>query len=416
MSMTSKNIFLAPLAMVAVCVGGNLVAGNQAEAGIPNVCELIGRPAPAGIQGMEFSSYQKRLESECELSEKKKELEARARSLYGISLEQISLYQGIRYLERSAFDKSREAGLPLELTYQIAYADYSKPVNERSPIIWQNWLNGITQLGPFRMKLESGKKVTVDDLLNVHAGFYRLSTEFCPKLPDGKRCGHNNDPHPGSFKPSNSLEPDRYWWKFDNVEEALKAKQSADEFNRLYADMEILGVTYAEDGPAASEVISVRKIGEQYAMYSGDSKANPQHLEGLLRFVNGTLTAARQGQHMTWNGKLMTPGQVAFLAQQFFVQIHPFSEGNGRLSRFLQEAILTSFGLPHGANGDLMDDDVLTSNPKYYDTAINATWEHLIDVEHCVESVYVNVLGGGPGSQLPYMDQKRIPYECRILQ
>lgn len=63
-----------------------------------------------------------------------------------------------------------------------------------------------------------------------------------------------------------------------------------------------------------------------------------------------------------------------------------------------------------------MDGDVLMSPSAYYDLSLKATWNHLIDVEQCLTSVYVDALGGGPGAQLQYMDQKRIPYECRILQ
>lgn len=386
-----------------------------AEAGLPQVCDLVGKPSPQEVSVKDFEAYQDRLIKECEIAEKKTELESRARSGYSISLEQISLYQGLRYIERSAFDKSREANLPLELTYQIAYSDYQKPIAERSPIIWKNWINGLSQLDRIRQKISDGRKLSLDDLLKAHAGFYQLSNEFCPKLPDGKRCGHNNDPHPGQLKPWTSLEADRYWWKFDDVEVALKAKRSAEEFNQLYTEMGLLGFNYAEDGAAVSDVISVRKTGDQYAMYSGDSRVNPQHLDGLLRFVNQTVSEAHRVGHMSWKGKLLTPGQVAMLTQQFLVQIHPFSEGNGRMSRLLQEAILTSFGLPHGASGDLMNDDVLMPAGAYYDLSMQATWDHLREVEHCLSSVYVDVLGGGPGAQLQYMDQKRIPYECRIL-
>ncbi len=409
MKNTIPNILFVVLAAISL-------QSFSAQASLPQVCDLVGKPAPQGVAAKDFEIYQDRLIRECEISEKKTELETRARREYSISLEQISLYQGLRYIERSAFDRSREANLPLELTYQIAFSDYQKPVVERSPVIWQNWVNGLSQLDRLRQKLSSGRKLNLDDLLKSHSGFYQLSNEFCPKLPDGKRCGHNNDPYPGQLKPSTSLEPDRYWWKFDNVEEAQKAKRSAEDFNQMYSNMGILGMVYAEDGAAASEVIRVRKTGDQYAMYSGDSKANPQHLDGLLRFVNQTIAEALQGRHMSWNGKLMTPGQVAMLTQQYFVQIHPFSEGNGRVGRLLQEAVLTSFGLPHGASGDLMDGDVLMMHGDYYDLAMKATWDHMIDVEQCLTSVYVDVLGGGPGAQLQYMDQKRIPYECRILQ
>ena len=42
-------------------------------------------------------------------------------------------------------------------------------------------------------------------------------------------------------------------------------------------------------------------------------------------------TQALNNEHMVWNGRLLTPMEVGYLAQKFYVGVHPFAEGNGRL-------------------------------------------------------------------------------------
>lgn len=405
------------------------VFDEQMDTSIPFVCGMIGAPLPGGFSSSEIQSYQSKLIRECEIAEEFRKQSQLARKKFDIGLTDISVYQAIRYLERSRYDQGRASGQALELTYQICYADYDRPIAERSSIIWRNWIAGATQVEPASQKLRRASRFQLDDLLRAHAGFYRLSDEFCPRTEGEKRTGHNNLPYPGKLKPSNSLEKDRHWWKFSNDDEAIKAKLSTEKINSYYRELGILGHVYAEDGIGYSDVLSVRRlqersdnqVGQNFAIWSGESSVNEHHLAGLLRLLNTLNAQARSGGHMIWetaSGRkiLKTPGELAYLVQQYMVQIHPFSEGNGRLSRFIQEIVLRSFDLPHGPSGDLMDDDVLSTHEDYYKIAIQKMEESLADTDRCLLDVYPAVLGNGPGVQLRHMDQSKIPYECRILR
>ena len=158
------------------------------------------------------------------------------------------------------------------------------------------------------------------------------------------------------------------------------------------------------------------------------------HIETMLDFINTTLGQARAGQHMVWNKRLVTPMQSALLIQQLFVDIHPYNEGNGRTSRLLQELILTSFALPHGASGDLMSDDVLTRQEEYYTRGMSATQAQLLVVDSCFETAYVQQAvssGGAKGGRnakgsssvsvttpvnVATMDQSKLDYNCRLVR
>lgn len=440
---TSRSFSMVPYLASAIHVGlsvfsvfalaqapqPNQASAGHLEASVPFVCGMIGAPLPRGGSSSEIQTYQAKLIRECEIAEEFRSQSQLARKKFDIALTDISVYQAIRYIERSRYDQGRESGSPLEVTYQICYADYDRPIAERSSIVWRNWLAGAAQIEPASQKLRRASRFEMDDLLRAHAGFYQLSNEFCPRIAEEKRTGHNNLPYPGQLKPSNSLERDRYWWKFSNDDEAMKAKLSTDKINSYYRELGILGRSNGEDGNGYNDVLSVRRldervenqVGQAFAIWSGESRANEQHLAGLLRMLSTLNAQARSGEHMIWetpSGRkvLKTPGELAFLLQQYLVQIHPFSEGNGRLSRFIQEIVLRSFDLPHGPSGDLMDDDVLSSHGEYYKLSLQKMEESLADTDRCLVDVYPAVLGDGPGVQLRYMDQSKIPYECRILR
>jgi Fic family protein len=111
---------------------------------------------------------------------------------------------------------------------------------------------------------------------------------------------------------------------------------------------------------------------------------------------------------------LMTPAEVAFFAQKFYVEIHPFSEGNGRTSRVIQELILSQFDMPAASSGDLMDYDVLTNHEDYYQLAIKKTDEQMKKMDECI-SQYKTLTQFGR-RKLSEQDQSSLDYDCRTLK
>lgn len=90
-----------------------------------------------------------------------------------------------------------------------------------------------------------------------------------------------------------------------------------------------------------------------FIRYAAAEEVEPQ-LQRWVNFVNRTTR--------TW-GSLEPendPIVVAMHAQRWFVSIHPFEDGNGRVSRFAMEWLLKSVGLPAPVIEDMNNDMYMT--------------------------------------------------------
>lgn len=413
----TRNILAGALALLAV---------NTAQA-FPDVCTLANTEVSAtnGITAEEVASYKAKIAAECELSEKYQQMQIKARSRFGITLEQISEYQAMRYIRRSDYESAKGRQIPPHLTYQLLEADVNKPVEQRSSLVWDNFVTGIGQVADDRARVQNGSKFELNDLLRAHRGFYRLSNEVGD-------FGH--DPLLGQLRPPNPN--DRHWWRV-KADDVPRVKAIVDKLNEAYEELGLvpsaLDTLYTENN-YMTEVLRLKPAtdGVGMAMYESDSRAVAKHVNLLLSFIDANLAQARQGRAMIWKGRLLTPGELAFLSQQTLVQIHPFSDGNGRTSRFVQELILTSFNMPQGSSGDLMDDDVLTLHGDYYAKAMGASRQLLLSVDQCLEKNYDEASGRAPQKNegakgekkkrpvevlnLATIDQSRIDYNCRLVK
>lgn len=410
--------------MLSKFLVGFIFAGTLSQAALSqqslDVCEMALIPVPQSVTETEKTEYLKKISVECEIAQKYQQMQFKARQKWNLSLEQIAEYQALRYVRRVDFEAAKQNGTPVPVIYQLLKADVMKENSQKSSIVWDGFLKGIQQLDPARQRLVSGGILEVNHLESFHREFYRLSSE------EGD---YSNAPFPGIIK-APGLE-DRFWWRL-KADEVESMRMKVQSMNEGFAAAGLLpsGLDRLQAQPYQMEVLSVRLIseGSGYGIYSGDSRANRKHLDQALEFINQALSQARRGQHIVWNGRLYTPAELAWLSQQFFVAIHPFSEGNGRVSRLLQELVLTSFGLPHGSSGDMMEHDVLTPPAEYYRIGMQSTRELLSSVDRCLESVYsAAVAEKKSGSKREEKSNKpmksifdipsdQIEYSCRILR
>lgn len=92
------------------------------------------------------------------------------------------------------------------------------------------------------------------------------------------------------------------------------------------------------------------------------------------------------------NNKLhpsLTPLQVIADLQREFVAIHPFHEGVGRTSRFIQDIICDYLGLPYIPAGKLQN-DVLTKSKNYVDATKGVLYNILNIFEKCANQLTKN--------------------------
>ncbi len=84
----------------------------------------------------------------------------------------------------------------------------------------------------------------------------------------------------------------------------------------------------------------------------------PAQVGQYIEYVNGA-TTSWQTSHFDNN-----PLQVAAKAQRWWITIHPFYDGNGRMSRYVMDLLLESLGLPAPLLSD-MNNDMFTSEAEW---------------------------------------------------
>ena len=351
----------------------------------------------------EAQNYYNKLVKECELTQSYREVREKLQKKYKVSLEKITEYQAMRFVVRADFELAKASDTPIEKVYQIKRSDYNLPVEKRSSVIWDNWQAGMTQLKKYREKVLVGEGFSIPDLMKVHAGFFTLSKE------EGDDAWN---PMEGLFKPESDV--DNYWWNFNSAAEGAEAKKVVNEINAHYRK---LGLTTNSGNEDMDNVLRVRSSLKRQpsdkadlveyvdAIYSGDSRANRGHVDMIFKFINSMYSQSLKNQHMVWNGQLLTPMEVAYLAQKYYVGVHPFAEGNGRTSRFILELFLTSFDMPHGSSGDLMSNDVLMTFKDYYELAFKSNVKLISNMQNCAEQYKAEKYNSAV-----------VDYNCRILK
>lgn len=392
------------------------VSMSSAQASVLDICDLAKTPVDAATAGRvsssQLKSYQEKLNKECELSSKYKTLNEKLRSKHQISLTDISEYQAIRFVQRSWLNEAASLGKPVEVIYQILKDQYLLPVSQQSGAIWDDWAVGIQQLEPLIESFKSGKSFDLAALKKIHRGLF----PFYPLVDEHGDFAH--EPNPGVLKPTISTAIDTYWWELAPAD-ISSAQETVKNENVHYKRLGLL--TEAPKGlpEYVSHILDVRVVEKRgdssqkvTALFSGSNVVNRQNTELILSTVDKLMQKARAGQHLLLGDQLLTPGEMAYLLQQAYVRIHPFYEGNGRTSRFLQELILLSFNLPHGASGDLMDSDALDESGIYYQKAMQANLALIEKMNQCSDE-YDQV---ARKKDVRTLDQSQLSYGCRILQ
>lgn len=304
-----------------------------------------------------------------------------------IPLEKIYLYQAIRYVDRFSYLNGQKADLPIEFLFQVKREDANLPLAQRSDLVWRNWAKGIAQVESTQADIENGTTIDIPYLQKIHVGFYA----------EEERDDTTTAFRPGAIKPAYFPTID---WKLPTqaaIDSGAKAAQIVDD------NLKAMGLRpqLANEDDYLNKIIDVRGN----ILYPAAPKAVNAHFTNLLKLLNTLLAQGRENKPMIWQDRLFTPMQLAYFTQQYFVQIHGFHDGNGRISRYWQDVVLAVFGLPAGASGDLNYNDMTADPAEYYSRAMKAGFNELLDVEKCYTRVYMVPNAKGT-----------IPYDCRLLK
>lgn len=355
--MTTQALFSFAVGTIASL--GTFLVVSPASA--VDVCTLANQPvlAPEQFGVAAVETYRQKLAAECVLSTKYQQLKMKARDKFTASperaLELVNAYQAMRFVSRAEYENAKMSRMPLALQ---SYSGLSNALDiERS-------------------RFATGLPLTLSDLQRINAYF--------PSTPNAAALGAT----PGQLKTPSEFDAELRRLSF---EEVASVKSQVTDVNDEYTNLGFIegGLASLYEGGASNEILSVKKSadGISDALFAGDSRSNEKYMATILRFMNEMMAQSRQG-HMVWDQQLMTPGEVAFLAQKFINSVQPFVDNNERTARFVQEMILTSFALPHGSSGDLMGRDLLSTRDNYYSTAMSKSESLLTFIDDCFEKYY----------------------------
>lgn len=339
------------------------------------------------------SEYLKKIFNECALVRKKNSVLSKADSL-GIDLSKMTEWQAPRFIETSWLQWAEKENIPVAKIYQK-----TKNFKTREKLIWKNWSEGILQLEDL---LKQRSPITLYDLKNIHNRFYSLDLEI------GDFAG---DPGINKLVPSDAKMP--LWWTEVASPDWMKYYQNSAETNLKFLDN--LGLNFKNQDPDDNEnetLISLNKgKNDTINIYATHPKFKEHNTKKLLRFINQVLKFAKNKKPIQISETLLSPMQAALIAQQVLVQIHPFQDGNGRVSRLIQELIMASYELPYGSSGDLMKIDGLYDFNTYYNLALEKTKEQLDHVNQCLDLISNKYVS--KGIAISEIDPVSLPYRCR---
>ncbi len=314
----------------------------------------------------DLRAYYRKLEFECEYTLKMNKLSLKLAEM-GRPMVRLNYYQGLRYVDRYSYEDARKENVPLNVVFQIKPEDYTVPVAQRSHLVWDNWSKGIRTLHPVKDQLLNGQRVTLDLFKQIHRSFYTADESGQYGMVKG----------PGTIKSAKDAEIN---WEVKYYETAKVAENVA-----------IIDGMYAKLGLEPQANAAQGFTGIMDFDFDGN-KLKPAHpayaeayIKNLLYFLDQMVQNIRERKPLVWKGVIFTPRELALFVQQTIVRIHGFHDGNGRISRYMQDLVLALFDMPALPSGDLQVNDMTMLSENYYELATRASDQQLQVLNSCLD-------------------------------
>lgn len=292
---------------------------------------------------------------DCTISTEYKTLKVNFKEKFDIDIEMITFYRALRFISEYSWDNYSDE-------HQFLPWKVYNPV----PITWLMWERGDDYM---KNSLPAPADITLDDIQSLHDAsiIHQIMSNKARKSKDAypgrlrgiiSRYGGGNDGYRRLNSCSDELSPPRKKfhkapaWNFKCFHEVKHTQIS------LLKDYDLK----TECGtPLVRIVKGPKACGD--GNYSGKINYLPSHI--VYNELQRAISYMREGYQALLRGELnSSPIELAADVQRWIVSIHPFGDGNGRLSRFVADKILRSFGLPYMPSGYLTN-DVINNQNKY---------------------------------------------------
>ena len=246
-----------------------------------------------------------------------------------------------------------------KLSIQLSSREKSPYVN-RIKLMWHAMRETIIQVFPASPGLPADKDIymsSVDKIFTTDA-YHSLSIErykVTPELIERVRSGAwNHKENEEDRKQKDAMAARGYWQAFQQVEQSVRKILNGDNAGKVadndHGDWyrELFAPSVAAGLLKASDLAGYRNN----QVYIGNSKHTPLNKEAV-REAMPTLFELLQEEHEA--------SVRAVLGHFIFVFIHPYMDGNGRMGRFLMNAMLASGGYPWTVIPVEMRDDYMNA-------------------------------------------------------
>lgn len=277
---------------------------------------------------------------ECALQDRFRQVRQGFRGL-GLDMNEVAEYKALRFIARTDWEKAVAAG---NFNPAVIY--------QPAPLVWNRWLLGEARARNLRADLLDNQ--TLAELNGEAMTSETISTLASLK---GTEAGHVRGAYqlPPGFTFECSDMPGSLF---------LKLQQNGYDLKN-------------EDGRGLIQVVYANRCGRT------------GYYRGAVMYARGgdvgrTLNAWFKSLHRELARPTTSPVATLAYYQRWLVAIHPFGDGNGRTSRFVQDILARHFDLPLVPAGDLQN-DVLTAPEAYIAQTLGALEKQVALLETCLE-------------------------------
>lgn len=336
---------------------------------------------------------------DCDIQSRYAEVQKYFNSI-GINVNELAEYRLLRFIDRISYDTAAKAETPPSKIYNPA------------PMTWNVWDSGIRALfGNDDLSFILFKSGGFDSrgLGYDYMNFSNFNTLLLKNQHGDVSRGHlagvkDRDSTPGNYRQKGDSGVG--WTSYDAgskgivdaAQESMRRTQAAWEA-AMGASFSVFVKSYNGYTPeqatfSVSMTVTPGDGGKYFVAFAKSDMVLAQ-ITWLGSFIKATLERYRTGK------SVMPPIEFSALVQKWLVTIHPFSDGNGRTSRAVQDMILANFKMPYAPGGDLQN-DVLEDADRYVDQTYYAIESMLRKLEACAEE---------------YRQKKEKPsYGCRTVR
>jgi prophage maintenance system killer protein len=301
-----------------------------------------------GVARADCLPHLAKFDKECQLSERF-ELARESLARFGVSVEEISEYRALRFIARGAWEASIAKGQP-----------YPWLIYNPAPATWLQWEKGAQATDEL---IAGDNQITVDELESLHkAALTTKLMSFISVWIKGNKAGKIRSrliQIPPLFKvlcENGGID--------QKTHDLMMDYDLRDRKNRPLIRSSFKQCDEPGKYRLVAKYLASRFVPKEIQKWTEDFNS------ALQSVLDGTATES--------------PMAMAADFQRRFVSIHPFGDGNGRMSRFVQDFFLRKIGLPLPASGDLQN-DVFTPTEQYRTDFFNSAKAQVDLLERCVQ-------------------------------